>query len=228
MTDPQEDVVSKGVEELIARLRDDGVQKGRDEAARIVGDAEERARALRREAERESEAIVQRARAEAEEMRRAGEQALRVASRDAVLSLVESLEQRFRAQVARMVGEALESQSVLERMVVEVAGRVRPAVESAGEVEILLPQQALDLDALRREEGELDRGTLTHFVRAVARDVLRDGVALRPAAERGAHGLSIRLDGDAVRIELDEHTVAAVVLEHLQPRFRAYLQDVSG
>lgn len=217
--------VSKGVEELIRQLRDDGVAAGRGEAERIVHEAEQKARSIRKKAEQEAEELVQKARADAEDLQRSGEEALKVAVRDAVLRLTETIERRFKVHVEGQVQEALEQQEVIQRMVVEVAGRVRDSVQAADRVEVLLPPQALDLDALRKDTAELEEGTLTHFVRAVAQDVLRDGVTLRPGSD-DMPGIVIQLDDGSVRVELDPRTVTAVVLEHLQPRFRAWLQGI--
>lgn len=230
MGEPQEKeehrgVVASGVEALIERLRDDGVEAGEKLAAERVAEAEAKARAIREAAEREAEQLVSRARAEAEELRRAGDEALRVAVRDAVLGLTDQLDRRFKEQVARMVKKAMKDEELLGRMVVAVAGSVREPVKAADSVEVVLPVEAVDLEDLRRDAKAESEGPLTGFARHVAREALRDGVTFT-AGGKELDGLSLRLDGDQVRVDLDPAAVSAVVLRHLQPRFRALIDGV--
>ena len=222
---PRPDQVASGVDALIARLRDDGVAQGRAEAERIVAEAEARAKSIRDAARAEADTILSDARREARELERAGNEALRVAVRDAVLALKDTLHHRFAAEVGREVGEALNREALLERMIVEIAGRMRDRVAAAEDAEVLLPPEHLDLAALRQDHAELQEGTLTWFAKSVAHEVLRDGVEIRAGAS-GQRGLVVKLDSGAIRIELDDATIAAIVLDHLQPRFRALLEGV--
>ncbi len=218
-------VVASGVEALIERLRGEGVQAGEQQAAARVAAAEVRAQEIRREAEAEARRIVETARREAEDLQRAATEAVRVAVRDAVLGLTEQLDRRFKEQVSRMVKKAVEDPELLGRMVVAVAGAVRAPVQAAGSVEVVLPAEAVDLEQLRRDAKAESEGPLTGFARHVATEVLRDGVTFR-AGGRELQGLSLRLDGDKVRVDLDPAAVSAVVLRHLQPRFRALIDGV--
>ena len=76
---------ASGVETLIARLRDEGVGAGRDEAERIVAEAQALARATVEEAQLQAADTLERARRQAANLQRAGEDALKAAARDAVL-----------------------------------------------------------------------------------------------------------------------------------------------
>ena len=61
-----------------------------------MADAQARAHRILEKAESESRSMVEAARRESEALRRAGEEALRVAARDAVLDLKDQLERRLR------------------------------------------------------------------------------------------------------------------------------------
>jgi V/A-type H+-transporting ATPase subunit E len=218
---------ASGVEALLARLRDEGVAAGRAEAERIVGEAERRAREILAAAETEAIALRESARAEAERHHRAGEEALRVAVRDAVLQLKQELSDRFAGRIAGAVSDAAQDPRMLERMILEVVGRARAesGVDAAEAVEVLLPRAAIGLEDLRRRPEELREGTLSHFVAAVAGDMLREGVAFG-RAEDGAGGLRVELRDAAIMVDLSDGAVAEVILRHLQPRFRALLEGV--
>ena len=105
---------ASGLESLIARLRDEGVTAGRSEAERLVADAQARAHRILEKAEAESKTMVDAARRESEALRRAGEEALRVAARDAVLDLKDQLERRFAADVGKTVSDATRDEALLQ------------------------------------------------------------------------------------------------------------------
>jgi V/A-type H+-transporting ATPase subunit E len=218
---------ASGLESLIARLRDEGVTAGHAEAQRLVADAQSRAHRILEKAEAESKSMVDAARRESEALRRAGEEALRVAARDAVLDLKDQLERRFAADVGKTVSEALRDPELLQRLILEVVGRARTegAVDRASQVEVLLPREAVGLDELRRRPEDLREGTLAHFVAAIAGDMLREGVTFL-RAEDEAGGIRLKLTDRAVSLDLSDQAVAQAILMHLQPRFRALLEGV--
>lgn len=225
MADGDRTPAASGVEALVERLREEGVAAGRQQAQAIVADAERRADWLVRQAQEEAERLRNQAREEAERFRRAGEDALRVAARDGVLELSAALGRSFAEQVHWLVSHQLRDDDFLRRLIIEVAGRARPQLEAAARVEVLLPREVVGLDELRRRPEELKEGSLSHFVLAVAGQVLRDGVSFTVSDQPG-RGIQIRLVEEDVEIDLSDRTVADLLLRHLQPRFRAILEGV--
>jgi V/A-type H+-transporting ATPase subunit E len=218
---------TSGVEALIARLRDDGVAAGRAEAERMTAEAEALARRIVGAAEAEAKAKRDAAFKEIDAHRRAGEDALRAAARDAVLDLKEQIARRFADDVAKTVSEAMRDEALLERMILAIVGRARAeaAVDAAAEVEAILPRAAVGLDELRKKPEELREGSLSHFVAASAGAMLREGVSFG-RAEDDAGGIRLRLKDRGVSVDLTDRAVAEVILAHLQPRFRALLEGV--
>ncbi|WP_254968068.1 hypothetical protein [Cyanobium sp. CH-040] len=217
--------VAAGVEALIARLRDQGVEAGRRQAEEIVAQAQADARHTLDQARQQAERIVADARRQAENLEQSGREALELALRDAVLALKTRLMERFRGEVRQLVGEEQQKQELLERMVLEVVGRVRDEADRAAQVEVLLPRRAVGLAELSQDPEELARGDLTEFVRLVAAGMLREGVSFAVAPDQAA-GLRVRLVDREVVLDLSDRAVADVILEHLQPRFRALLEGV--
>lgn len=218
---------ASGVETLLARLREEGVEAGRAEADRILAEAETRARDTLAEAEAEAERLRAEARRDADRFRRAGEDALRIAVRDAVLALKQELTDRFTGRIAGAVSEAAKDEALLTRMILEVAGRARTdaGADAAREVEVVLPRAAVGLDDLRRRPEEFRDGALSRYVAAVAGEMLREGVTFG-RAEDGAGGIRVELRDEAVVIDLSDRAIAGIILRHLQPRFRALLEGV--
>jgi V/A-type H+/Na+-transporting ATPase subunit E len=218
-------LASSGVEALIDRLRAEGVEVGRAEAARIVAEARRQAGSIVQEAQTQAQEILRKAREGADRTQAAGEEALRVAMRDVVLKMKGHLSTRFSEEVRRLVAADMRQEAFLERLILEVAGRARreAAMDEAQALEVLLPVGVVALDELRRRPEELREGSLSHFVLSVANNVLRDGVSFGTAAELGG-GIRIRLQQGEIQVDLTPERVAEVLLEHLHPRFRAILE----
>lgn len=218
---------ASGLEALIARLKDEGVGAGRSEAERLVADAQSRAHRITEKAEAEAKSLVETAQREADALRRAGEDALRVAARDTVLDLKDRLERRFAEDVAKTVALAMADEEMLKRMILEIVGRARAeaGVDRAAAVEGILPRSAVGLEDLRRKPETLKEGSLAHFVGAAAGEMLRKGVTFA-RAEDDVGGIRLKLADRGVSLDLSDRAVAEAILVHLQPRFRALLEGV--
>lgn len=220
-------VTASNLEALIARLREEGVTAGRTEADRLVSDAQAKAHAIVHKAEAEARAKLEAARKEVEGLRRGGEDALRAAARDTVLELKDTLTRRFAEDVGKTVSGAMHDEEMLKKMILAIVGRAREdgGVDQSEEIELILPRSVAGLDELRRKPEELREGTLTHYVAAMAGEMLRAGVSFG-RAEDGAEGLRARLHDRGVTVDITDKAVADALLEHLQPRFRALLEGV--
>lgn len=218
---------SAGIEALIERLRQEGVDEGRAEAERVVAEAESRARTILTEAETEAKSRRDSAEAEVDRLKRAGNEALEIAMRDAVLELKQGLTERFAEQVSGTVSELLRDDEMLKRMVLAIAARARADadLDDVKDIDVILPRAVVGLDDLRRKPEELREGSLTHFAATAAADMLRKGVRFS-RAEDEAGGIRLTLTEEGVVVDLTDKAVAQVILRHLQPRFRALLENV--
>lgn len=217
---------SQGVEALIARVRDEGVAAGKQEGERIVAEAHAHAREIIEKAETSARTQVEAAAAEADALRRAGEDALRMAMRNAILAFKERLANRFAVQVGKSVSGATRDEEFLKRMILAVAGRARAAgrLDEAGAVEIELPR-IVSVDELRRNPEDVQTNPLMQFVAASAGELLREGVAFS-RGEDVEGGIRAKLTNEGVSLDLTDKAVTDILLAHLQPRFRALLEGV--
>ncbi|MBK1723928.1 hypothetical protein [Thiocystis violacea] len=220
-----QDLASSGVEALIERLRDEGVSAGRDEAARIETEAKRQAAQRLQEAETRAAQIVETARQEAQSLRKGGEEALRIAMRDTVLRLKAELSDRFSDEVKRLIAAEMEQEAFLQQLILEVAakGRAESGLDGGQAVEVQLPKALVSPEELRRNPLELREGSLSHFVLSLAGNVLAKGVTFAVDA-KGGTGIRLYLKDKDVHIDLTDEEVAALLLAHLQPRFRAILE----
>jgi V/A-type H+-transporting ATPase subunit E len=223
MTDEKER--SSGVQELIDRLREKGVEEGKEQADRLVDEARRRAAETLDKARQEAAEIVRQAKEEADRLRAAGEEALRLAGRDAVLALKEEISEQFSNQVRRLVSRCLSDEQFMQRLILEIAGR---AVPKNGDqpVELLLPQEAVPLEEVGCQAKGAKEGTLSHFVLALAGDMLREGVTFA-AAEDNTPGVTVTLVEEDVEVSFHEKAITDFLLRHLLPRFRAVMDGIA-
>lgn len=218
--------VSSGVEQLIARLRDQGVQAGKTEADAIVELSTTEAEALLAEAKAKAARIVDEARAEARQIEEAGKEALRIATRDTILRFQQELMEYLNERVRRLVTEEMEDRELLGRLIVEVAGDAArgSGVHDAEAVDVVLPTKVLSVEELKGDSEEL-AGELTQLVKSIAAATWREGVTFKASAP-DAEGIRVRVKGKDLDIELTPKAVADILVEHMQPRFRALMQGI--
>jgi V/A-type H+-transporting ATPase subunit E len=217
--------VSSGVQDLIDRLREEGVSEGRTRAQKIVADAESRARWIVDQAKQEAEVLREKARADAEHVRKSLQEALAVAVRDAILALKSTLTARFAAEVRQAVGAQMQRHEMLQKLILEVAGRVREQIPESESMRVLLPRDAVGLEELRRDPKALGENPLTELAGFISKDMLRDGVTLTVSEDARA-GIRLALQDDTVQMDLTDEAVTDLLLTHLQPRFRALLEGI--
>lgn len=195
-----------GVEDLIDRLKTDGVVKGKSEAEAIVADAKRQAMSILDAARNEADAIVKTAKAEADRVRQTSTQALQLAGRDALLKLRESFTLQFENRIRKLVETELKDPEVLGKMILEVAGKSRPS-DATARTEILLPIDASQSDPL------------ISYVAGVTQAMLRDGVTFG-VGEDVAAGVKVRLADKDVDIDMSDEALSAFLARFLVPRFR--------
>jgi V/A-type H+-transporting ATPase subunit E len=192
-----------GIEDLIARLREEGTEEGRAEAARLMARAQAQARDILDAARAVADAMRGAARKDADRLRRTEEEALQPAMRDTVLDLKARHATRFADDVRGKIGGLMRNDDVLRRMILALAGRTRDAagLDDSDTLEVILPREVVGLDDLRRRPEALQEGTLTHFAAGIPGDILRDGVTFHAAAD-GRGGNRVRMADTGVTLDL--------------------------
>ena len=218
---------SHGVEILIERLRNEGVVEGKSQAEALITEARKNAAVIQEQAQAEAESIIANARKKADALKAAGQDALELAARDTHLKLRETIMDRFSGEVSRLVGAVMEPEDFMEKLVLQVAGRVSEQAElgEQNNFSIKLPEDVVGIDDLRKHPEELKEGTLAHFVLSVMAGLLREGIDLQSTTEFD-RGIKVYLKEGDVEVDLTDQAISAVLLDHLQPRFRALLEGV--
>lgn len=216
-------VVSVGVQELIEKLRSQGVDNGRQEADKIIAEAEARAAEIISAAEIKAGVIVSKAQEEADFITKAGSEALQLAERNAVLELKDYLLAKFSDQIRTSVTDSMQGEELLEKMIVEVAGQ--NSLRGERHVDVILPKKVIGVEELRRDPELLKNSGLMAFAMERATKMLQEGVTFSVGNDM-QQGIAFRLVDKDINVELSDEAVSAVLLKHLQPRFRAMLEGI--
>jgi V/A-type H+-transporting ATPase subunit E len=206
-----------GVQQLVERLRQDGVDEGTKEAERLVSDARREAAAILEQAERDAVALREEAGRACSQTQAAAEQALALAVRDAQLELRTEIEDRFVTQLARLVAGRLEDAGFVEKLILAAAGRSAPDDEP---LEVLVAAGSGDEGAPRLAEVDA-------LIRGLTGEMVRDGVTVSSSDELGS-GILIRVAERGLEVQLDETELTALLARNLLPRFRSLLGSATA
>ncbi|MCL6271041.1 hypothetical protein M3P05_14005 [Sansalvadorimonas sp. 2012CJ34-2] len=217
------DQISVGVQELIEKLRTQGVSSGRTEGERLLENARQEAAEIVAQARKEAAAITAKAKKDAEFTIKSGEESLQLAGRNAVLDMKSYLLEKFSERIQEAVSKEMSDQGILKQMILEVAGR--NSLKGESNVEVVLPAKIVGVEDLRNNPEDQKEGTLAYFAARNGQEMLMDGVTFSVSEEQKS-GITFRLNDKNIEVELDDNAVSTMLLSHLQPRFRVLLEGV--
>jgi V/A-type H+-transporting ATPase subunit E len=211
---------SSGVHELISRIRDEGVQAGKQEAEKILQKARAEAAKILTDAEAESQALRERTQADMEAYRAATLESLKLSARDTVLQLKSRVASAFEVFVSRLVTSATRDEELIKAIVLVLAGHAADEFIKDKEIQIFISDALLSgkADPKLRERGK-------QAILALSSDMLREGIELIPSSEEKG-GARVRLVKDKVEIDLSEKAIARMLYEQILPRFRAIVEGI--
>ncbi len=218
-----------GVQELIDRLRSEGVESGRSEAERLIEEANAEKRRILEEAEQEAQRRKEAAQQEVDRTKQAAQDALRQAARDTVVDLRQQMLDHFRADVRNLVSTEMREQEVIKQLILQAAARAGAEIAAfdADRLEIVLPRDVPGVAELTDDPARLEQDELVRLVNAITGDRLREGLTFRVADDR-QQGIRVIATDQDVEFDLTEEAMADLILTHLQPRFRALLDGLVG
>lgn len=203
-----------GVQNLIDRIRDDGVQAANAKAEQILRDARHEASRIVADAKTEADSLRDNAKREIENHRTASLDALQLAARDTVLQLKAKVVERFEEFLKRLVVSATRDEETVRSLVLVLAGRAASEFIQDKELEIRISKALLGENTLE-EEGN-------RVLLALSSDMLREGIQLIPddVIEGGAR---VQLVKDKLEIDLSDKAISRMIAQSMIPRFRDIL-----
>jgi len=216
--------VSSGVRDLIARLREDGVNAGREKAEQVLQEAREEAARIVAEARAQAEEILNRAEVQIERDKTACMGSLKTAIRDTELKMESELKADFAAHVRRLVSIEMGDREFIRQCVLAVSGMASGNMVCEGQpVEVLLPKDLFETDESGSRLTPDGKERMHHLVLGISADMLREGVELKPSRNL-KRGIRVRLSGEDLEIDLSDKALSDLLLENLLPRYQAIVR----
>lgn len=132
------------LQELIEKIKKDGVSSAETAARKIIADAEKKAASIVSDAEVKADSIIKTAKAETERMEKASEDAIAQAGRNLIISFRDGINKELSAIVNSETEKAMDK-DLLKKLIPETV-KAWSANPDADDVSVLLP--AKDLKAL--------------------------------------------------------------------------------
>lgn len=211
-----------GVQELIDRIRGQGVEAAKREGERIVTEARREAAAVKARAEAEAKSLLERTRAQVEAEKAAGVEAIRNAARDATMELRNQTRRAFEVHVKRLVSAQLEDTGFVRSLVLVLAGQAAEKYITDKDAVLLVSSAVAG-----SEDTPAVRGKISNAVLGAAGQMLREGIEL--ASDEGIKsGVRVRLAGEKLEIDMTDEALSRMLLKNLLPRYIAIVGDEEG
>lgn len=198
------------LQELIDRIKKDGVSTAEKQAEAIVAEAEKKAKAIVADAQANADSIIKSAKAETERMEKASEDAITQASRNMILSFRESLVKELDGIVQAETVKAY-SKDTLAKLVPDV---VKAWVKDNGAegLSVLLPSK--DLDAL------------TSDLTAALKEQISKGLEIKPDPTLNA-GFRIGVNNGTAFYDYSAESLAELFSGYLNPRVAGLMKKAA-
>jgi len=207
--DGKEEGVDIQVQELIDKIKRDGIGSAEEEAAKIRQNAEAEAKRVVDSAAKEAAGIAEKARRDADRLARAGEAALRQASRNLLLAFRDEVQALLDRLVAQQVKDSM-TDDVLKKALPEVLSAWSP--KEQGSLEIVLSPASL--------------AKLKTFFNAKLSAAMKKGLELRSDAGVSAGFRIANKDGSAY-YDFSAESVAESLGAYLNPGLAEILREAA-
>ena len=189
------------LQELIDKIKKDGVTAAEKEAAKIIADANKKSEAIIKDAEAKAEQIKKDAKAETTRMQKASDEAIVQAGRNMLLSFKDSLVQELDGLIQAETAKSL-SKDTLAKLVPETV-KAWAKNSDASELSVLLSEK--DLKALE--------GSLTSALKAE----IKKGLEIKPDKTLAA-GFRIGVKNGAAFYDYSAESLAEMFAAYLNPK----------
>lgn len=198
------------LQELIDKIKKDGVASAQVEAAKIIEDAEKKAAGIVSDAQDKAADIVKNAKKETERMEKASEEAIVQAGRNMLLSFKDSLVGELDLLIQAETEKAL-SKDVLVKLVPETVKNWAKNSD-ASELSVLLSEK--DLKALE--------GTFTSELKAE----IAKGLEIKPDKTLSA-GFRIGVNNGSAYYDYSAESLAEMFAAYLNPKVAGLMKEAA-
>ncbi|MBR5964787.1 MAG: V-type ATP synthase subunit E [Treponema sp.] len=192
------------LQELIDKIKKDGVASAEEQAAKIIAEAEAKAASIVKDAKSQAESIEKEAKAASERFQKAGEDAVKQASRNLLISFRDGINAELRAIVQDETAKTY-SKDLLAKLVPET---VKAWADKSDSADLAVLLSKADLDAL--ESG----------LKGALKDQIAKGMEIKADASL-ASGFRIGLKDGSAYYDYSAESVADLFAAYLNPKIAA-------
>jgi V/A-type H+-transporting ATPase subunit E len=218
--------VTTGVQELIDKIRDEGVRTARDQAKQILAEARAEAAATKAKATAEAKAMVESARAQVATEKAAGAEAIRNAARDSLLQLRDQVRKAFEVHVRRLVSREAQDTGFIRSLVLVLAGEAAEKHLKDQDAVIFVSRAAASATEGQPESPEV-QAKIQNAVLGATGQMLREGIQLLPD-DHLKGGAKARLVDRDLEIDMSDEALARLLVGNLLPRYRTIVESQEG
>jgi V/A-type H+-transporting ATPase subunit E len=195
------------LQELIDKIKAEGVRTAQAEAAHIKNEAKKRADEIIAQAHKSSTEIVAAAKAEADRYEHTAQEAVRQAARNTILGLRAKITEMFRTLMEGQTEQVLTGKVLQEAILTLVKGWSK---QQLANVEVLLPTEEL---------SKLDAA-----LRAGLADEIRKGVEIKPLPGLKA-GFRVGMKDGSAYYNFTSEGIAEILGEYVNPSLAKLIQE---
>jgi V/A-type H+-transporting ATPase subunit E len=199
--------MSVQLQELIDRIKREGVKEAQEEAARITEEARKRAAEIIDEAGAQAKVVIEKAETEASRTEETSRAMIRQAARDLLLKVRTEITQLFERILRKELSEVLD-RNALKQIIVSLLNRWSET--GRVDVKVLVPEKELD--------------ALAKHVMAQLSSEIKQGVEIKPSPQLKAGFRVMEKDGSAF-YDITDDGLAQFLMESLNPRVAEYLKE---
>lgn len=216
MNDTQE---TCGVQELIDKLKNQGVSEGQRQGEEIIKEAHNKASRILSQAQAEADKLLSETRRTLDIERQSSHEAIKTSFRDTEIALRSKIREAFSAHLKRLVSFELEDKDFIKQLVLAIAGVKKDEITQASHAEVLLPSKIFETDENGTHLSEEGKKRMQHLVLGISDGMLREGIELISSTEVKG-GIKVRLTGKDIELNLTDEALTDLLLKYLLPRFR--------
>lgn len=199
------------LQELVEKIKKDGVASAESAARKIVAEAEKKAAAIVSDAEARADSIVKTAKAETERMEKASEDAIAQAGRNLIISFRDGIVRELSAIVSSETEKAMDK-DLLKKIIPETV-KAWASRSDSSDLTVLLPP---------KEVKALEAG-----LKAALKSKISKGLEIKSDASLSA-GFRIGTKNGAAFYDFSAEEVASLFSSYLNPRLTELMKKAAA
>jgi V/A-type H+/Na+-transporting ATPase subunit E len=197
------------LQELIDKIKKDGLENAEQEAEKILADARRKADAIAAEAEEKAKSLRDKAKKEIQQQEHAGRQALTQAARDVIISLKKKITDIFDDILRRETEGAVKGRALEEIISVLVTEWVK---KGSADIAVLIGPEdlkAIEANLIKRLQNEI-----------------RQGVEIK-VSDQLQHGFFISEKDGSAYYNFSAEGIAEIISEYVNPKLAEVMKQAA-